>query len=78
MAANLGLISFGSDTGSSIRTPSGFQALVGLRPSTGLVSRYGPALVSGLAPAAAAAGQDGWLHVWVLLQEVSSALIQAW
>ena len=39
MAANLALMSFGSDTGSSIRTPSGFQALVGLRPSTGLVSR---------------------------------------
>lgn len=39
MAANLGLMSFGSDTGSSIRTPSAFASLVGIRPSIGLISR---------------------------------------
>ena len=46
MAANLGLMSFGSDTGSSIRTPSAFASLVGIRPSIGLVSRCNPQLCS--------------------------------
>ncbi|KAK9792039.1 hypothetical protein WJX73_000584 [Symbiochloris irregularis] len=41
MAANLGLMGFGSDTGSSIRTPSAFASLVGIRPSAGLISRAG-------------------------------------
>lgn len=41
VAANLGLIGLGSDTGNSIRGPSSHNALVGFRTSLGLVSRYG-------------------------------------
>lgn len=41
MAANLGLLSTGSDTGGSVRVPSAACSLVGLRPSTGLISRDG-------------------------------------
>ena len=41
VAANLGLIGIGEDTGGSIRGPSAVHALVGLRPTLQLVSRYG-------------------------------------
>ncbi len=41
VAANLGAIGLGSDTGNSIRGPSSHNALVGLRPSIGLTSRRG-------------------------------------
>lgn len=41
VAANLGAIGLGSDTGNSIRGPSSHNALVGMRTSLGLVSRYG-------------------------------------
>lgn len=41
VAANLGAVGLGSDTGNSIRGPSSHNALVGLRTSLGLVSRYG-------------------------------------
>ncbi len=41
VAANLGLIGLGSDTGNSIRGPSSHSALAGFRTSLGLVSRYG-------------------------------------
>ncbi len=40
-AANFGAVALGSDTGDSIRGPSGHQALVGLRSTMGLVSRAG-------------------------------------
>lgn len=40
-AANLAMISMGTDTGSSIRTPAAFQSLVGIRPTIGLNSRKG-------------------------------------
>jgi amidase len=40
-AANLGLVGLGEDTGGSIRLPSSFTNLFGLRPTTGLVSRTG-------------------------------------
>ncbi|MCX6214423.1 amidase family protein [Spirosoma sp.] len=41
VAANFGVVGLGSDTGNSIRGPSSHNALVGLRTSLGLVSRYG-------------------------------------
>ncbi len=41
VAANLGLIGLGTDTGNSIRGPSSHCALVGLRPTMGLASRDG-------------------------------------
>jgi amidase len=41
VAANLGLIGLGSDTGNSIRGPSSHQALVGMRSTMGLTSRAG-------------------------------------
>jgi amidase len=40
-AAGLALASIGSDTGNSVRGPASHTALVGLRPSIGLVSRSG-------------------------------------
>ncbi|MEX0886835.1 MAG: amidase family protein [Phycisphaeraceae bacterium] len=41
LAANLGLVGLGTDTGSSIRGPASHLALVGLRPTIGLTSRAG-------------------------------------
>lgn len=41
VAANLGAIGLGSDTGNSIRGPSSHCALVGIRSTLGLTSRYG-------------------------------------
>jgi Asp-tRNA(Asn)/Glu-tRNA(Gln) amidotransferase A subunit family amidase len=41
IAANLGAIGTGSDTCSSVRSPPAFNALVGVRPTRGLVSRRG-------------------------------------
>ncbi|MFN0317062.1 MAG: amidase [Burkholderiales bacterium] len=41
VAANLGLVGIGEDTGGSIRIPSSFNNLFGLRVTTGLVSRTG-------------------------------------
>ena len=41
VAANLGMIGIGEDTGGSIRGPSAVHSLVGLRPTLQLVSRYG-------------------------------------
>jgi Asp-tRNA(Asn)/Glu-tRNA(Gln) amidotransferase A subunit family amidase len=41
VAANLGEVGLGTDTGNSIRGPSSHQALVGLRSTMGLTSRAG-------------------------------------
>ncbi len=41
IAASLGLVGLGSDTGNSIRGPSSHQALVGIRSTMGLTSRAG-------------------------------------
>jgi Asp-tRNA(Asn)/Glu-tRNA(Gln) amidotransferase A subunit family amidase len=41
IAANLGTIGTGSDTGQSIRSPASANNLVGVRPTRGLVSRRG-------------------------------------
>ena len=41
VAANLGLVGLGTDTGNSIRGPSSHQALVGIRSTMGLTSRSG-------------------------------------
>ncbi len=41
VAANLGLVGLGTDTGNSIRGPSSHQALVGIRSTMGLTSRGG-------------------------------------
>ena len=39
LAANFGVIGLGTDTGGSIRIPSTFNSLVGLRPTIGLTGR---------------------------------------
>jgi Asp-tRNA(Asn)/Glu-tRNA(Gln) amidotransferase A subunit family amidase len=41
VAANLGAVGLGTDTGNSIRGPSSHTALVGIRPTIGLTSRDG-------------------------------------
>ena len=41
VAANLGAVGLGTDTGNSIRGPSSHQALVGIRSTMGLTSRAG-------------------------------------
>ncbi len=46
VAANLGEVGLGTDTGNSIRGPSSHQALVGIRSSMGLTSRAGIAPLS--------------------------------
>jgi Asp-tRNA(Asn)/Glu-tRNA(Gln) amidotransferase A subunit family amidase len=49
VAANLGAVGLGSDTGNSIRGPSSHQALAGIRSTMGLTSRSGVVPLSLLA-----------------------------
>ena len=41
LASSFGIVGIGTDTGGSVRMPSAHNALVGLRPTVGLVSRTG-------------------------------------
>jgi len=41
VAASFGVVAIGTDTGGSVRMPSAYNALAGLRPTVGLVSRTG-------------------------------------
>lgn len=41
LASSFGVVGIGTDTGGSVRMPSAHNALVGLRPTVGLVSRTG-------------------------------------
>ncbi|HEY0947654.1 MAG TPA: amidase family protein [Opitutaceae bacterium] len=41
LAASLGIVGIGTDTGGSVRMPAAHNALAGLRPTVGLVSRTG-------------------------------------
>jgi Asp-tRNA(Asn)/Glu-tRNA(Gln) amidotransferase A subunit family amidase len=47
LAANFAVVGIGTDTGGSVRMPSAHNALVGLRPTVGLVSRTGVAPLDG-------------------------------
>jgi hypothetical protein len=41
LAASFGVVAIGTDTLGSVRMPSAFNALAGLRPTVGLASRTG-------------------------------------
>lgn len=41
LAANIGVLAIGTDTSTSVRGPASYTGIVGLRPTTGLISRDG-------------------------------------
>ena len=41
VAANLAVLAVGTDTSTSVRGPAAYNGIVGMRPTTGLVSRAG-------------------------------------
>jgi len=41
IAANFAVLAVGTDTSTSVRGPSAYNGIVGLRPTTGLISRHG-------------------------------------
>ena len=48
LAANFAVVGIGTDTGGSVRMPAAHNALVGLRPTVGLVSRRGVVPLDGV------------------------------
>ncbi len=48
LAANFGIVGIGTDTGGSVRMPAAHNALAGLRPTVGLVSRTGVVPLNGV------------------------------
>jgi Asp-tRNA(Asn)/Glu-tRNA(Gln) amidotransferase A subunit family amidase len=48
LAANFAIVGIGTDTGGSVRMPAAHNALVGLRPTVGLVSRTGVVPLDGV------------------------------
>jgi Asp-tRNA(Asn)/Glu-tRNA(Gln) amidotransferase A subunit family amidase len=48
LAANFAVVGIGTDTGGSVRMPAAHNALVGLRPTVGLVSRTGVVPLDGV------------------------------
>src|SRR5438128_2736315 len=48
LASGFGIVGIGTDTGGSVRMPSAHNALAGLRPTVGLVSRSGVVPLDGV------------------------------